>query len=96
MRIAWIALISLFLFAFATQANAVDERKDPKKSQPPRAAATKAKPRMKAESKAKAEARDTEKRPPDPLEKGAGKVRSKENPKDKMPPDDFRKREQMK
>lgn len=96
MRNARIALVSLFLLTFATQASAAEERKDPKKSQTPRAAATKTKPRVKAESKAKTEARDTEKRPPDPLEKGAGKVRSKENPKDRMSPDDFEKREQMK
>ncbi len=86
MRNARIALIPLFLFTCAAQVDAAEERKDPKKSQTPGAAATKSKPRVKAESKAKAEARDTEKRPPDPLERGAGKVRSQENAKDKLSP----------
>ncbi len=95
MRNVRTALISLFLFTFATQAHAVEKQKEPKKSQAPRAAAAKAKPRVKEESKAKTEVRDTEKRPPDPLEKGARKVRRQENPKDRMPPDDFGKREQM-
>lgn len=95
MRNLWIVLVSLSLFSFGTQTYAKNEGKDPKKPKDDRAASASAKANksVKADSKAKTQSRDSAKRPPDPLEKGASKQRDKKN---QMPPDDFGKGTQSK
>lgn len=98
MRNLWIVLVSLPLFSYGMQTYAGDERKDSKGTEAVRAASAtaKTKPKIKAESKAKTQNRDTAKRPPDPLEKDADMQHSMENTKNKMPPDDFGKSMQTK
>ncbi len=93
MRNLWIMLVPLSLFAYGTQAYAGNERKDSNGPEAIRAASAtaKTKPKIKVESKAKTQNRDTAKRPPDPLEKDAGMQHSMENTKNKMPVDPLEK-----
>lgn len=89
----WIVLVSLSLFSYGMQTYAGDERMDSMRPEAVRAASAtaKTKPKIKAESKAKTQNRDTAKRPPDPLEKDADKQLGKENIKNKMPVDPLEK-----
>ena len=93
MKNLWIVLVSLPLFAYGMHTYAGDERKDSKKPEAVRAASAtaKARPKIKAESKAKTQNRDTAKRPPDPLEKDADMQHSTKNMKNNMPVDPLEK-----
>jgi len=79
MRNLWIGLVALFVGLMGIQSRASEERKEPKKAQTPRAASpsAKAKPKVQANSKAKTALpnADGAKRPPDPSEKQAEKLR---------------------
>lgn len=89
-----IGLFLMSLFMTGMQTFASGEPKNPKKTEPARAAepSGKAKAKAKADSKAKAapSKRDTAKRPPDPLEKQPG-TQNKENLKPAMPVDSLEK-----
>ena len=93
MKNLWIVLVSLFLFSYGMQTYAGNERKNSKGPEAIRAASAtaKTKPKIKVESKAKTQNRDTAKSPPDPLEKNADMQHSMENTKNKMPVDPLEK-----